>query len=101
MYVVMNRVMVKDDWRKSFVERFENRKGKIDLQPGFVRMQVLEPEAESMPCVVLTVWQNKEAFEQWVGSDDFKEAHQNPMPKEAFNEGGGLESFHVRVSAEI
>ena len=101
MYVVMNRVMVKNDWRADLIERFKKRKGKIDLQPGFVRMQVLEPEKEGLPCVVLTVWQDKASFEQWVGSDDFRQAHQNPMPQEAFNEGGGLEVFNVVVSAEV
>lgn len=99
MYVVMNRVMVKDDWRPELIKRFENRKGKIDLQPGFVSMQVLEPEAVGMPCVVLTIWQSKDYFEQWIKSDDFRSAHQNPMPKEAFNEGGGLETYKVVVSS--
>lgn len=101
MYVVMNRVMVKNDFRQDLIERFKKRKGQIDKQPGFVRMQVLEPEAEGLPCVVLTVWQDKASFEQWVGSDDFRQSHQNPMPKEAFNEGGGLEAFNVVVSAEV
>ena len=100
MYVVMNRVMVKDDWRAELIQRFTNRKGKIDVQPGFVRMQVLEPEASGVPCVVLTVWEDKHSFDQWVNSEDFRQAHQNPMPKEAFNEGGGLESFNVAVSTD-
>lgn len=100
MFIVMNRVMVKDEWRDQLIERFTHRKGKIDLQPGFVRMQVLEPEKPGLPTVVLTEWEDKSAFEQWVGSEDFREAHQNPMPKEAFNEGGGVETFHVRVAAE-
>lgn len=101
MYVVMNRVMVKDEWRQELIERFKKRQGQIDKQPGFVRMQVLEPEAEGLPCVVLTLWQDKAAFEQWVGSEDFRQSHQNPMPKEAFSEGGGLETFNVVVSAEV
>lgn len=101
MYVVMNRVMVKDDWREELIKRFQDRKGKIDLQPGFVRMQVLEPEGENMPCVVFTEWKDKASFEQWVGSEDFKLAHQNPMPKEAFNDGGGIETYQVVVSAEV
>jgi len=34
-----------------------------------------------------------------VGSDDFKLAHQNPMAKAAFLDGGGLERYEVVVSA--
>ena len=100
MYIVMNRVMVKEPYRAEFIERFKKRKGQIDLQPGFVRMQVLEPEKAGTPFVVLTEWESKAAFEQWVGSEDFREAHKNPMPEEAFEAGGGLEVFHVGVSAE-
>jgi heme-degrading monooxygenase HmoA len=49
---------------------------------------------------VLTTWQDKAAFEAWVGSDDFKLAHSNPMPKEAFDGEGKLEMHEVIVSGE-
>ena len=100
MYVVMNRVMVNSDWADKFVERFAKRKGQIDKEPGFVSMQVLKPEESGTPFVVFTSWQDKASFKQWVNSDDFKLAHQNPMPTEAFSEGGGLETFDVVVSSE-
>ena len=100
MYVVMNRVMVKDDWKEELFNRFRNRKGQIDKQPGFVKMQVLDPEQQGSPCVVLTIWENKHYFEQWIKSEDFKIAHQNPMPKQAFTTGGGLESYQVVISNE-
>jgi hypothetical protein len=34
---------------------------------------------------VLTHWQDEQAFQNWVGSDDFKLAHQNPMTAEAWS----------------
>jgi heme-degrading monooxygenase HmoA len=33
--------------------------------------------------VVLTTWRDKAAFEAWVGSEDFRLAHQHPLPQEA------------------
>lgn len=101
MYIVMNRVMVKADWCDEFVERFVRRKGQIDKEPGFVNMQVLKPESPDTPFVVLTSWQDKDSFQLWIKSDDFKLAHQNPMPKDAFAEGGGLETFEVVVSSDV
>lgn len=98
-YVVANRVPVKPDFRGEFEERFRRRAGEVEKQAGFVRMEILRPVNEDGVYVVLTHWENKAAFEAWVRSDDFKAAHQNPLPKEAFGEGGGLEQHEVIIAA--
>ena len=100
-YVVANRVFVKQDFSQEFEQRFKNRAGQINQQPGFVLMEVLKPRSEGTPYVVLTHWESEHAFENWVGSEDFKKAHQNPMPKEAFDEGGGLEQYEVIISSSV
>ena len=99
MYVVANRVPVLPDWHEEFEERFRARAGEIDKQEGFVSMQILRPADDDSPYIVLTTWKDKAAFESWVGSDDFRKAHANPMPKEAFGEGGRLERHEVVISA--
>lgn len=99
MYVVMNRVMVNKGWEEEFETRFKKRSGQIDKVPGFVSMQILQPDNEAQPYIVMTHWEDKSAFENWVGSEDFKLAHQNPMPQEAFSEGGGLESYRVVINS--
>ena len=96
-YVVANRVFVKPEFCHEFEHRFENRAGQINQQPGFIRMEVLKPQSENTPYVVLTHWESEQAFQGWVSSDDFKLAHQNPMPKEAFLDGGGIERYEVVV----
>jgi len=100
MLVVANRVPVASGWEETFEERFRQRAGQIDKQPGFVRMQILKPQSEGSPYVVLTTWQDKSAFEAWVGSDDFKLSHSNPMPKEAFDGEGQLEMHEVIIDAD-
>lgn len=101
MYVVTNRVPVAEGYEEMFEERFRNRAGQVEKQPGFVRMHILKPVSEQTPYVVMTYWEDAAAFHNWVGSKDFKIAHQNPMPKEAFREsGGGIEQFEVVISAE-
>jgi len=100
-YVVANRVFVKPEYAEEFEQRFKHRAGQINQQPGFVHMQVLKPESENTPYVVLTHWQNEKAFQNWIGSDDFKLAHQNPMPKDAFLDGGGIEKYEVVVSSNL
>lgn len=94
-FIVNNRVHVNPGYEAEFEARFRARAGEIDKQPGFVAMRVLRPQGNQAPYVVETEWESQEAFRAWVGSDDFKRAHANPMPPEATSEGGGLEQFEV------
>lgn len=98
-FIVANRVFLKPEFNDEFEKRFKARAGQIDKQDGFVSMQVLKPTTDNTPYVVLTQWVDEQAFKNWVGSDDFKIAHQNPMSKDAFLDGGGLEQFEVIISA--
>ena len=100
-YVVANRVFVKSQYCAEFEQRFKNRAGQINQQPGFVLMEVLKPQSENTPYVVLTHWQNEQAFRDWIGSEDFKIAHHNPMPKDAFLDGGGIEKYEVVITSGI
>ena len=99
MYVVANRVPVASGWEERFEARFRRRAGQVDKQAGFVRMDILRPADEDSPYVVLTAWEDEAAFNRWVGSEDFKLAHQNPLPKEAFSGEGRLERHEVVISA--
>ena len=100
MFVVTNRVPVETDWREKFEERFRQRAGQVDKQPGFLRMEIMRPVDDNTPYLVMTVWRDEQAFRDWVESDDFKLAHQNPLPKEAYkSSGGGMEQHTIIVSA--
>jgi heme-degrading monooxygenase HmoA len=97
---VANRVPVATPWREPFEERFRTRAGQIEQQPGFVRLQVLRPADADSPYVVLTTWHDKAAFEAWVDSEDFRLAHQHPLPQEAYTGDGRLEEHEVVITAE-
>ena len=99
MHIVTNRVYVQPDWQQEFEQRFQKRAGQIDQQPGFRRMQILRPVSEQTPYIVYTEWEDEQAFKNWVGSDDFKQAHRNPLPEEAFGAKGGLEQHTLILSA--
>jgi len=100
MHVVTNRVFVHPQWQQEFEKRFQQRAGQIDKQAGFKRMQILKPVSADAPYVVYTEWENELAFKQWIGSDDFKLAHQNPMPEEAFTKKGSLEQHSIIIHAQ-
>ncbi|MBY5968306.1 MULTISPECIES: antibiotic biosynthesis monooxygenase family protein [Halomonas] len=94
-FIVNNRIYVNEGFEVEFEERFRRRAGEIDAQPGFIAMRVLRPLGNQAPYVVETEWESQAAFRAWVGSDDFKRAHANPLPAEATREGGGIEQFEV------
>lgn len=97
MFVVMNRIPVNPSYAAQFEERFRTRAGEVDKMPGFVRNQVLRPTRPDAPYIVLTVWQSKEDFENWVNSDAFKKGHarSGSLPKEAFLGPANLEQFNI------
>ena len=100
MFIVANRIPVAQEWQDEFENRFRKRTGEIDKQPGFVSMQILKPISEDAPYVVLTSWQDENAFNEWIKSEDFKLAHQNPLPREAFTGKPVMEKHQVVISTK-
>lgn len=100
MFVVTNRVFVASDWTEEFESRFRKRAGEIDKQAGFQSMSIMRPVSDGAPYLVQTIWEDEKAFQAWIGSEDFKRAHSNPMPKEAFGQGGGLEQHEIIITAQ-
>jgi len=102
MYIVMNRIPVHPDYSDQFEERFTNRVKAVDQMPGFIRNQVLRPTAPEEPYIVLTMWQSKEDFDNWVNSDAFKKGHarSGTLPKDAFLGHAKLEAFDVILDTQ-
>jgi len=102
MFVVMNRVPVRPEFREAFEERFRNRAREVDRMPGFVRTWVLRPVDPEGVYVVLTVWESEEAFEAWRQSEAFQRAHarSSALPHQAFSGPSSVERYHVVLSSE-
>lgn len=73
-FVVMNNIPVTDEGKPLFEYQFTNRQRKIEHQPGFVAIRVLRPQS-SNTYVILTLWENKQAFVNWKSSDSFLKVH--------------------------
>ena len=74
MIAIINRLPVKEGAAGLVVERFANSRGSVQGFPGFVSMEVLSSEGAD-EVLVITRWQDKDAFDSWVMSDEFKKAH--------------------------
>ncbi len=82
--VVMNNIPVTDEGRPLFEYQFKNRTGKIENVPGFMAIRVLRP-LSSNTYVILTVWENETAYQQWKTSNAFFEAHKSNAPKKGID----------------
>lgn len=103
MFVVMNRISVNPEYQEQFEDRFANRAGEVDKMKGFIRNQVLRPDNPDQPYIVLTVWESKVDFENWVNSEAFTKGHarSGTLPKEAFQGPNKLESFEVILDTDL
>jgi heme-degrading monooxygenase HmoA len=103
MFVVMNRMPVNPEYQEQFEERFRTRAGEVDKMPGFMRNQVLRPATPDEPYIVMTYWQSKQDFDNWVNSDAFKKGHarSGTLPHEAFKGRAKLESFEVILDTAL
>ena len=99
MLSVANRVYVTPEYAEEFEKRFQTRAqgGTLQQQPGFIRLQILRPISEAAPYVVHTLWHSRKDFDAWVGSEDFANAHRNPLPQEAYSQKGSMEMHDVTI----
>ena len=98
MYVVMNRIPVKKEHWDDFEQRFKQRQGLVDQEPGFVRNMILRPDDDSSEYhVVMTFWESRQAFVDWTRSESFRQAHLSARetPREMYAGRNVLEVFDV------
>ncbi len=84
MIITMNHLFVASEYEAQFEERFLKRASTIDHVPGFLLNQVLRPTQAGEPYVVLTLWESQAAFENWLQSAAFRQAHNPKLPQEAY-----------------
>lgn len=73
-FAVLNNIPVTEEGRAQFEERFRNRAGLIEEEPGFIAIRVLRP-LQSDTYVILTLWENEESFANWQQSKAYSKAH--------------------------
>ncbi|WP_368505503.1 antibiotic biosynthesis monooxygenase [Alkalihalophilus sp. As8PL] len=83
-FVVMNNIPVTETGRAAFEERFNNRAGLVEEEPGFKAIRILRPESTDT-YIVMTIWDNHESFTKWQESNAYKHAHKKRGTKEGLN----------------
>ena len=77
MFITMNRFTINPEHWDDFENRFRQRAGLVDSEPGFIHNTVLRPaDNSSDQHVILTSWASRQDFENWTKSEAFRKAHQ-------------------------
>jgi heme-degrading monooxygenase HmoA len=79
MYIAMNRFKVIKGHEEEFERRWLGRDTYLDQLPGFVEFHLLRgPDRDDHTLYSShTTWANKEAFENWTRSEQFRASHRN------------------------
>lgn len=99
MIAIINRLPVKEGAADQVVDRFANSQGEVQGFPGFVSMEVLSSEVGD-EVLVITRWQDKDAFNSWVQSDEFKKAHARGGAGELMRGHPQMSTYEVAVERE-
>jgi len=102
MFVTMNRFTIHPEHWEDFENRFKQRAGLVDGEPGFIRNAVLRPvENSGEQHIVMTLWESREAFIAWTKSESFREAHARAAhsPREWFASPTKLELFEAVIDS--
>lgn len=75
MYVVMNELHVPIEGRENVANRFDESNKKMQQVAGCLDFMFLNPNEEENFQIVLTKWETKEDYENWINSDEFKHTH--------------------------
>ena len=98
MYVVFNELHVPKETRDNVANRFAASGDKMKKIPGCLDFMFLFPEEDKNYQIVFTKWETKAAYEDWVNSDDFKEAHKKrrESPDKSAASGNQLYTYEAK-----
>jgi heme-degrading monooxygenase HmoA len=88
-FVAINYITCDFDYRPRFEELFATRAKAIDTMPGFNFMEVLKPQTNEDPYLIVSHWDSEENFKEWTNSPAFIEGHKRGFEdiKKAREEG--------------
>lgn len=91
MFVAINYISCKENYRERFEELFSTRAGAIDTMPGFKYMEVLKPSDSNGEYLIMSHWESEENFKAWTKSNAFIEGHRRGFEDLAKAKEAGME----------
>jgi len=81
LIVAINRIKAKTpEALESLLNAFESRSRLIEGVDGFLGIEVWV-DRDALEAVIVSRWIDRESFDKWVNSDEFKRAHSRRLPR--------------------
>lgn len=79
MFIAMNRFKIIPGSEDEFLDIWKNRETFLDEVPGFKQFNLLRgPKTDEYSLFAShSIWESKQAFENWTKSEAFRKAHAN------------------------
>ena len=79
MFIAMNRFQIVPGKEKDFEEVWRNRVTHLEDVPGFGEFHLVKGEKKEDHTLYAshTIWESRDAFENWTKSEAFRAAHKN------------------------
>ncbi len=100
MFIAMNRFKIAPGFEEGFETLWRERDSYLSEVPGFVSFALLKGVVRDDHALYAshTVWESRQAFEDWTESDHFRKAHaQKSAPKGTYLGHPQLELFDAVV----
>lgn len=77
MFIAMNRFRVNEGKEEAFIDVWRNRESFLEQVPGFLSFNLLQGNTEEGVTLFSShaVWENRQVFEDWTQSEEFRKAH--------------------------
>ena len=75
MFVAVSHFVIANNMVEEVRQAFRNRPHLVDEAEGFIRMEVISPTEQPSAIWLMTYWKDKESFEAWHGSHQYKDSH--------------------------
>ncbi|MDP8907548.1 MAG: antibiotic biosynthesis monooxygenase [Chloroflexota bacterium] len=81
MYVSMSRLRVDPERSDELVAAFRRRAGLVESHAGFVDLQVWRSDRDPAEVIMVSRWQDRDAFKAYMKSSDHRVSHQRISPE--------------------
>ncbi|MCI2774278.1 antibiotic biosynthesis monooxygenase family protein [Staphylococcus petrasii] len=98
-FCVLNHLFVNDGKEEEFEKKFLERPKYLQDEPGFKALRFLRPNVAHRHYIILTLWEDRQAFYDWQNSEAYSKTHK----KRGTREGADYDivnrdlSYNVRI----
>ena len=92
-YVAISEIAVPTDGAAQLEEAFRTRLGAVDAWPGFLGMEVLRHRRKPGCYLMISRWESKQAFTEYMRSDDHRRSHDRIPSGEHAPRPAGFDDF--------